>query len=305
MREGVVLLEFDHLGVDHDEAELVGGELEEEGGDDGVDADGFSGTGGAGDEDVGHLGEVGDDGEAVHVLAEGEGDAGLGLAPFIGLEEIAHDDLGLHGVGDFDTDGGFAGDGREDVEAFGLEGGGDVVGEAGDLLEFDPGCGVEFVAGDGGTLGDVAGSDLDAELGEGLDHEPGVGDELFLGFGGADGEVGEMEEVDGGKLIIPDHRGAGHGDGPWLADLHGAAGPEGGVTSAGCRVVGTRGQRDGIGSGQTDGTVGVRGLGGAQAGGDDGGIGIGLDGRVGFGFFGIGNGLGRGVAAEDDIGERA
>jgi hypothetical protein len=46
------------------------------------------------------------------------------------------------------------------VDAFGLEGGGDVVVEAVDLLEFDPGGGMELVLGDGGPAGDVAGGDL-------------------------------------------------------------------------------------------------------------------------------------------------
>ena len=72
---------------------------------------------------MGHLGEISDDGMAVDVLAESDRDAGLGLGPFLGLEQVTHDDLGLDEIGHFDPDGAFAGDWGEDVNAFGLEGG--------------------------------------------------------------------------------------------------------------------------------------------------------------------------------------
>ena len=130
VRQGVVLLQLDDLRVNHHEAELVGREAVEQRGDDGVDADGFAGAGAAGDEQVRHFREVGDDRMAVNVLAQRERNARLGVAPFVGLEQVAHDDLGLDRVRHFDADGAFAGHGREDVDALGLERGGDVVARA-------------------------------------------------------------------------------------------------------------------------------------------------------------------------------
>ena len=168
--QGVVLLQFDDFGVDHHEAQLVGRKFVEQGGDDGIDADGLAGAGAAGDEQVGHVAEISDDGLAVDILAEGERDAGLGVAPFLGFEQVAHDDLGFDGVGDFDADGAFAGDGGEDVDALGLEHSGDVVGERGDAFELHAGGRMHFVAGDGRSLGDVAEGHFNIELRQRLLH---------------------------------------------------------------------------------------------------------------------------------------
>ena len=70
----------------------------------------------------------------------------------------------LTSIGDLDADGAFARDGRQHVDALGLERGGDVVAQVGNLLQLDPGRGVQFVAGDGRPLGDVAQGNLDVEL---------------------------------------------------------------------------------------------------------------------------------------------
>ena len=141
VRQGVVLLQLDDLGVDHDEAQLIGRKLVKQRSDDGIDADRFAGAGAAGDEQVRHFREVSDDRMAIDILAQRERDAGLGFAPFFGFEEVAHDDFGLDGIRHLDTDGTFAGHGREDVDAFGLQRGGDVVVERGDFLEADAGAG--------------------------------------------------------------------------------------------------------------------------------------------------------------------
>ncbi len=94
VRQVLVALHFHDLGVDHDEAQLVRREAAEQAGDDAVDADGFSAAGRAGDEQVRHRGEVGDDGFAVDVLAEGERDFRLAVLEGVVLEQFAdgHDD---------------------------------------------------------------------------------------------------------------------------------------------------------------------------------------------------------------------
>ena len=51
-----VVLHLDNLGIDHDEAELFWRELVKNAGDDGVDANALAASGGAGNEEMGHLG---------------------------------------------------------------------------------------------------------------------------------------------------------------------------------------------------------------------------------------------------------
>src|SRR5205823_10552699 len=116
--------------------ELVGRKAVEQGGDDGIDANGFAGAGAAGDEQVRHLREIRDDRVAVNVFAERQRDASPGAAPFLGFEQITNDHLRLNEVGNFKADGAFAGNGREDVDALGFERGGDVVVQGGDFFEF-------------------------------------------------------------------------------------------------------------------------------------------------------------------------
>ena len=217
MGEGVVLLEFDDFGVNHDKAQFVRGEAIEEGRDDGVDANRFAGAGAAGDEQVGHLREVGDDGGAIDVLAESDGDAGLGVAPFVGLEKVADNDLGLDSIGDLNADGAFARDGHEDVDALGFEGCGNVVAQGGDFFQLHSRGGMQFVAGDGGAFGDVARGDFDVELGQGLLHEAGVGHQFLLGLGRLERGVGALEEVQRRQLVVADFGGGGDGDLLWLS----------------------------------------------------------------------------------------
>jgi hypothetical protein len=150
---------------------------------------------------------------AINVLAERDGNAGLGIAPFVGFEQVAHDDLGLDEIGNLDADGAFAGNGREDVDALGLERGGDVVRERGDLFQLHAGRGMQFVARDGRAFGDVAERNLDVELRERLLHEPRVGHQLLLGLGRLDRHVRVLEKIHRRQLVIADHRRRGDGDG--------------------------------------------------------------------------------------------
>ena len=105
MGQRVVLLQLDDLRVNHHEAKLVGRKAVEQRRDDGIDADGFAGAGAAGDEAVRHFREVGDNRMAIDILAERDGNARLGIAPFVRLEQIAHDDFRLDEVWDLHTNG--------------------------------------------------------------------------------------------------------------------------------------------------------------------------------------------------------
>ena len=114
--DGFVVLHFDHLGIDQDELDVVGPLGEQDGHDDGVDADGFARAGGAGDEEVGHFGEVFDERVAGGVFAEAHGEGHFGDAVVADLEEVLEADAFAVDVGDFDAHGGFAGDVVDDAD---------------------------------------------------------------------------------------------------------------------------------------------------------------------------------------------
>ena len=72
MRQRIVDLHLDHLRIDHDEAQFLRREAVEHARDERIDADALAAAGRAGDEQVRHLREIGDDRLAVNIFAQRE-----------------------------------------------------------------------------------------------------------------------------------------------------------------------------------------------------------------------------------------
>ncbi len=185
--------ELEPLGVDEDDLDLLRRGLVEEAGDQGVEGDALARAGRAGDEQVGHDGQVGHDDAAVDVLAQGEGQLGGRVLEIRRLDDVAElDDLALV-VGDLDAQGGLAGDAL-DADRLRLQGQGQVLGPALDLRDLDA-RGREVLVGrddrSGVVLADLA---LDAELLELLLDAPFLVEELGL----ADllGRKSDLEQVE-------------------------------------------------------------------------------------------------------------
>jgi hypothetical protein len=200
--EAVVHLKLNDLGIDQDEAKIVGAKSVKEAEEESVDADRFSGAGGAGDEGVRKIGQVVDQCRPVNVLSEGNGEMGGGGVPLGTFDEIAEEDFDFRGVGDLDGDRVATGNGGENVDAFRLHRSGKIAFEITDSFHADAGGGVEFVASDGGAAGDVAGADLDIEVGERLDDSLLVGLKFVLGEGGANVFFRFLKKIDGGEFVF-------------------------------------------------------------------------------------------------------
>ncbi len=134
MRNAVVDGKLEHLRVDHQEAAFLGRVPEQDRQDHGVDADGLARAGGAGDEQMRHAGEIGDDRVAADGAAERQRQGGLGGGIGGILEDFAQANLIAPRVGQLDADGIAAGhDG--DAGAGRAHGAGDVVGERHDARQ--------------------------------------------------------------------------------------------------------------------------------------------------------------------------
>ena len=72
MGQAVIAGKLNALGVDHDQANVLGKRAHEQGRDDGVDHDRLTGTGGTGNKQVRHLGEVGDNRRTLGIAADGK-----------------------------------------------------------------------------------------------------------------------------------------------------------------------------------------------------------------------------------------
>ena len=109
VRDLLVLGQLHLLGVDEEHLDLVGPLGHQDRQDHRVQADRFAGTGAAGDQQVGHVGEVEHQRLALDVLAQVEGDLALPRAALDPLDHLAQADHRPAVVGDLDADGRLAG----------------------------------------------------------------------------------------------------------------------------------------------------------------------------------------------------
>ena len=87
MGNAVVDAQLHHLGVHHDEADLLGGGLIEQGDNQGVGTHRFTGAGGTGDEQMGQLADIPHNGLSADILAHGKGDLGLAAGKGVGTDD--------------------------------------------------------------------------------------------------------------------------------------------------------------------------------------------------------------------------
>ncbi len=129
MRQTVIARKLDALGVDHDQANVLGKGAHEQGRDDGVDHDRLTGTRGTGDQQVGHLGEVGDDRRTLGIATDGQLER---TALHIG-QHVAQVDVLALAIGDLDTHKRGTGDRGKDAHRLSSERKRDIVLEARNL----------------------------------------------------------------------------------------------------------------------------------------------------------------------------
>ncbi|MCY1237083.1 hypothetical protein D9M72_497640 [compost metagenome] len=163
MRNAVIDGEFEHLRVDHDQPALVRAQAIEQRQDHGVDRHRLTRTGGTGDEQMRHLGEIGDHGFAADRLAERHGEARLGGLEVARTDELAQVDGLAPLVRQFDADGVAAGN-DGDAGSDRAHRAGDVIGKADDAGRLDSGRRLQFIEGYDRARADVDNLALDAEV---------------------------------------------------------------------------------------------------------------------------------------------
>ena len=154
MRDAVIDRQFQHLRVDHDEFAAVGRHPVQDRQDHRVDADRLAGAGGAGDQQMRHLGEVGQYRLARDVLAEDQRQPPRMLFVDRRIEQFAQVDGLGSAVRQFDADHAAP---RHDRDAHrnGAHRAGDVVSEPDDARGLDAGRRLELVQGHDRTRADL------------------------------------------------------------------------------------------------------------------------------------------------------
>ena len=163
MRNAVIDGELEHLRIDHDQAALFRRQPVEQRQDHRVDGDRLARAGGAGDQQMRHLGEIGDDRLAADRLAERHGKLGLAGLEVTGADQFAEIDGLAALVRQFDADDVAAG---HDGDAGGdrAHRAGDIVGKADDAGGLDAGRRLQFIERDDGAGADMDDLALDAEI---------------------------------------------------------------------------------------------------------------------------------------------
>ena len=165
------MVELDLLGVDQHDPDLVRRGPQQDAREHRVDARRLAGAGGAGHQQVRHLGQVGADRAPGDVLAQPHRERRpVGGRVLVDVAEVH--DLAPR-VGDLDADRLLAGDRRQDADVGGGQRVGEVVLELRDLGHLDSRCQPDLVARDvrSGDAPDDLG--LDPEVTQGLEQGPG------------------------------------------------------------------------------------------------------------------------------------
>ena len=162
VRNAVVVAQFNHLRVHHDEADLLRRRLVQQRNQHGVDAHRLTGAGGAGNQHVWHLGNVADDRLAGNVLANGKGQAAFRIRERRRTDTLADKDGIDRLVRHLDADRDLIRD-RRDTHVRRAERQRNVVRQGGDARDFDAARDGQLEPGDGRAAHDADDLRLDVE----------------------------------------------------------------------------------------------------------------------------------------------
>ena len=180
--------ELQHLGVDHDEAQIVRRRLVEHGDDHGVDPHRLARARGTGHQQVGHLGQVHHHGFPRDVLPQPHGQRIVAAREGLAVQGLTQVDGLAHPVGQLDADEGLARDHLHHPHAAGGQRTGEIPGEVGDLARFHARRQIQLEAGDHRARIDTDHLGLHVVVGEFRLHQPAHAVQLVLahhlGLGG-------------------------------------------------------------------------------------------------------------------------
>jgi hypothetical protein len=163
MGQCVVDRELHHLGIDHQHAELFRRIPIDQTRDDPIDAHGFSGARGAGDEQVGHLAQVSDHRLPLEIATQRDGERRPGPIPLRRVEQLSEGHDLRRGIGNLHSHGRLPRDRSDDANGLGPHGEGQVIGQRGDPSDFHARGGSDLVLRHHRTCGPPDDRSLDAE----------------------------------------------------------------------------------------------------------------------------------------------
>src|SRR5580704_5028897 len=158
--------QLEHLWIDQDQANVVGGSIEQNRRNHRVERNRLTRSGRAGDQQMRHFGEVGGDRTPRDILAERDSELALRRREFLGFENLAQKNALAFAIRNLDSDHGLAWHRRLDSYRGSPQSHREVVGEIDDLAYLDAGARFEFVHRDDRAWLHFDHATLDAEVRE-------------------------------------------------------------------------------------------------------------------------------------------
>ena len=147
MRNAIVDRQFQHFGVDQDQADIVRAGLEQHGQQHGVHAHGLTGTGGTRHQQVGHFGQISHHRVTGDILAQRHGQGRRCLVEHLCADHFGKADHFPLLVGNLNPHGGLAGNHFHHPHADHRQGTGQILGQVGDLGNLNTCCRLNLEAG--------------------------------------------------------------------------------------------------------------------------------------------------------------
>ena len=151
MRYLAVINQLDHLGVDHDHADLVGASSHEHAQDDRIEADRFAGARSPGDEQMRHFRQVVNERPAFGIFAKEQWELGLGHFLANRLDHLFQADRCSIFVGYLNADRILARNRRDDAHTGNLQIERQIVGQPGHLVNPQAGFQGHLILSDDGA----------------------------------------------------------------------------------------------------------------------------------------------------------
>ena len=148
MRDPLVDRQLQHLGIDEDQAHLLGAGLVEQAEQHGVDGHRLARARGPRHQQMRHTREIGHHRLAADVLAQRQGQRRCGIVIGLGAQNLAQANQFALGIGDLEAHHGLARDHLDHAHAHRRQGARQILGQSRDLAHLDARRGLQFEAGD-------------------------------------------------------------------------------------------------------------------------------------------------------------
>ena len=164
MGNPVIHTQLHNLGIYHDQPYLFRGGFVKDTHNQCIDTYGFTGACGACNQQMGHLGNIGNDRLSCNIFSRRKCQLGFARGKSLGLYQFTKHNCTVCGIGDFDSDGGFAGNGCLNTDIRCCQVQFDIIGQADNFADFNALFRLQLITRNGRTAAHIGHCHIDPEI---------------------------------------------------------------------------------------------------------------------------------------------